>query len=129
MRIYWSKGCGKGSPGKGVWTWSDGLSFHTLGVKFILVQEVLDPFQRDTGLQEGASQPWELCFFYPTPSYTWLAPNFLGEAGPPEGPDRVQVGRWRLSPERKRPLTLITSFNFEQFFIRPDGPLLIPVTP
>lgn len=38
---------------KGVGTWGDGLSFHTLGVKFILVQEILDPFQRHTDLQEG----------------------------------------------------------------------------
>lgn len=38
-----------------VWTWGDGLSLHTLEVKFILVQEMLDPFQRHIGLQEAES--------------------------------------------------------------------------
>lgn len=44
--LFWSKSVG---------TWGDGLSFHTLGVKFILVQEILDSFQRHTGLQEVVS--------------------------------------------------------------------------
>lgn len=40
---------------EGVWTWGDGLSFHTLEIKLILAQEMLDPFQRHAGLQESES--------------------------------------------------------------------------
>lgn len=47
----------RAAPAEGVWTWGDGLSLHALEVKFILVQEMLDPFQRHTGLQEAVSQP------------------------------------------------------------------------
>lgn len=142
-----------------VWTWGDGLSFHTLRVKFILAQEMLDPFQRHTGLQaEGVSQPWKLCLSYTHLLLPLLAPNFLGEAGPPEGPDagagsllmpeswlaptakdRVHVGKRRLSPElgfpetlpnsdSKWPMSPLTSFILEQFFIMPNGPPLIPIT-
>lgn len=49
-RQAWNRrfpGAGAGAraaQGEGVWTWGDGLSFHTVGVKFILAQEMLDPF-------------------------------------------------------------------------------------
>ena len=111
---------------KAVWTWGDGLSFHTLGVKFILAQEMLDPFQRHTGLHaEGCGSALEAVLFLYHLLLPLLAPNFLGEAGPPEGPeagarappmteswlaptakDRVQVGKRRLSPELGFPRTL-----------------------
>lgn len=57
------------APEEGVWTWGDGLPFHKLGVKFILAQEMLDPLQRHTGLQEDLSQPGNCTFLTsPTPA-------------------------------------------------------------
>lgn len=79
----------KSSPGRGVWTWGDGISFHTLGVKFILGQEMLDPFQRHAGLQEGVCQPRKPCLFYPPPLPLTLA--WPSTSGAWTGPLKAQT--------------------------------------
>lgn len=73
---------------EGVWTWGDGLSFHTVGVKFILSQEMLDPFQRQTDLPESESAQEALPS--PTRSHTCLARTSWER----QGPLKTQTGCW-----------------------------------